>query len=219
MLTIFAVSCIPQTKPASTQTSAHASVWLYPQKQSSRVLCCLLAAAPSLVAIENACSLLSNCYAHTPSNRAVLGAEDIADPKHPLRFHQFITNMKRSTSSPIPANPQDSPEPGSSQEADPHAALSSQAAQPSQASAGHTPTDQTPTGQSSSGTTQGTGARAGSEAGSGQYQSLYTDLAGLVPPDEMSRTLSRGGPVPGSQVGTNPATMHQSDARLSGSLL
>ena len=149
----------------------------------------------------------------------MLGAEDIADPKHPLRFHQFITNMKRSTSSPIPAHPQDSPEPGASPEADPQAALSSQAAQPPQTSTGQTATDPMPMDQTSSSTSQGTGARAGSEPGSGQYRSLYRDLAGLVPPDEMSRTVSRGGPVPGSQVGTSPASMHRPHACLSGSLL
>ena len=149
----------------------------------------------------------------------MLVAEDIADPKHPLRFHQFIANMKRSTSSPVPANPQDSPDPGSAPEADPHAALSSQLAQPPRSSIGQTPTEQTPTARTSSSTSQGAGTRAGSESGTGQYQSVFRDLAGVVPPDEMSRTLSRGGPVPGTQVGFGPACTHCPETHLSRSLL
>lgn len=148
----------------------------------------------------------------------MLGAEDIADPKHPLRFHQFITNMKRS-SSPRPAHSQHSPEPGSAPEADPHAAPSSQPAQPPQSSTGQTPTEETPRAQTSSSTGQGTGTRACSESGTGQSQSVYRGLEGFVPPDEMSRTLSRGGPVPGSQVGSGPACVPCPETHLSWSLL
>lgn len=194
------------------------------------------------------------CSAHTPFNIVVLGAEDIADPKHPLRFHQFITNMKRSPPSPVLADPQSGPEPVPSPEADPAAASSSQQAQPPHASldqpgsdptqSNQSPIDQTstsgvtPTGQpltasldkgaeaaSSSGqrksdaspptpsgtgtndtsnsTSQSTGARVGSE--SGTFHSLCRDLSDLVPPDDLSRTLSLGGPVPGGQVSGQPS--------------
>lgn len=186
------------------------------------------------------------CNAHYPINPVVLGTEDIADPKHPLRFHQFITNMKRSPASPLLAEPQDSPE---TVDADPDA-LSSQQAQPPHASPDQTLPDQglfdqtstsglTPTGQpltasldkgaeaasrpgssgqrkadaspptssgsGSSSTSQSTGAAAGSE--SGTVQSLFRDLAGLVSSDDLSRTLSLGGPVPGGQVGFSLACM------------
>lgn len=152
----------------------------------------------------------------------MLVAEDIADQKHPLRFHQFVTNMKRSTPSPLLPGPQDSPEPVSSPEAGTHAALSSQQAQPAQPSTVRTPTgqmpiDQIPTDQTSSSTNQDTETRTDSESGTGQ--SFYRELADLLPPDEMSRTLSRGGPVPGTQVRTSPTSKHCPDACLSKSLL
>lgn len=182
------------------------------------------------------------CNAQTYHNRAVLGAEDIADPKHPLRFHQFITNMKRFTPSPLLADPQDGFEPVSPPEADLHAASSSQQGQPPpqhpaeqfshSPSAGprqvatalsgsasssqrkadtSAPAYSDSVGSNSSGTSsstsQGRETRAGSQSGTGRHNSLYRGLMNfdVVTFDVMSRTLSRGGPVPGGQVGTSPA--------------
>lgn len=53
-LTISAVSRIPQTKPASHKHQLMQVCDCNAQRQSSRVLYCLLAAAPSLVAIQHA---------------------------------------------------------------------------------------------------------------------------------------------------------------------
>ena len=166
-----------------------------------------------------------------------MGAGDIADPKHPLRFHQFLTNMKRSPASSLSADLQDSPEPVSSPETDSQAALSSQ--QPLQtpvrpthrsqsaspdnfAEASHVAAassqEQTdipaasmrssdndsegPSSKPGSSTSQGGGTRVGSLSGT------EPGLMDLVPFDVMSRTLSRGGPVPGGQVGSDSANLH-----------
>lgn len=169
--------------------------------------------------------------------------------------------MKRSPQTPLPPDPQGSPEPVPSPDADPNATLSSQQGEQPHASSnqtlpdqtsiaqtstsGVTPTGQpltaspisaaeaasgsqssgqrkadaafpTPSGSGSSNTSsrsQSTGPRVGSE--SGTFHSLCKDLADLVPPDDMSRTLSVGGPVPGGQVGASPPCMHPPDTYLS----
>ncbi|KAL3144055.1 hypothetical protein ABBQ32_003854 [Trebouxia sp. C0010 RCD-2024] len=167
-----------------------------------------------------------------PAARASAAPKDIADPKHPLRFHQFITNMKRSPRSPPPADLQDIPEAVSSSEADPHAAVSRQQLQPLDTTSGQT--DRSPsaspdkTAEASavaatssqeeaelpgpsvrssesegtdpfsnpggSSTSEGAGSRVGRVSGK------EPGLMNLVPFEVMSRTLSRGGPVPGGQV-------------------
>lgn len=234
-----------------TQGSAHASMQLEAKSFPVIMLSLRCCSCVDCCCLSRQCTgaCVRYCNAHTSFNVVVLGAEDIADPKHPLRFHQFITNMKRPPPSPLPADPQDGPKPVPSPDAGPDASLSSQQAQPPHASSNQTLSDQspvdhmstsgvTPTGQpltasldqgaeaasgsassgqrkadaspsirsgssdTSSSTTQSTGARVGSE--SGTFQSLCRDLADLVPPDDMSRTLSLGGPVPGGQVSGQP---------------
>ena len=154
-----------------------------------------------------------------------MDAGDIADPKHPLRFHQFITNMKRSPASPLSADLQDSPEPVSSP--DSHTALSSQQVQalqtpvrPAEASPVAAASSQEQTdipaalmrssdsdseGQSSS---PGSSTGQGGETRVGSLSGTEPGLMDLVPFDVMSRTLSRGGPVPGGQVGSDSANLH-----------
>ncbi|KAL3150065.1 hypothetical protein ABBQ38_013412 [Trebouxia sp. C0009 RCD-2024] len=166
-----------------------------------------------------------------PAAHASTAPKDIADPKHPLRFHQFITNMKRSPPSPLPADLQDIPEAVSSSQAASHTALSRQQVQPLDTPGGQNDrspsaspdkraeasseagtssqekaeqpgpsvrsSDSESTGPIShpgSSTSQGKGSRQGSVPGK------EPGLMNLVPFEVMSRTLSRGGPIPGGQV-------------------
>lgn len=158
----------------------------------------------------------------------MLGAEDIADPKHPLRFHQFITNLKRSPPSPLPANLQDSPEAVSPPEAGSHTPLASQQVQPLQTPSGHTndspsaspevfaealpvaasssqekPRMSAISPSSSTCESSGTSSSAGQGEGirAGSVSGTEQGLKNLEPLDVMSR----GGPVYGDQVGTTSA--------------
>ena len=154
-------------------------------------------------------------------------AEDIANPKHPLRFHQFINNMKRSTPHP-PAAPQDVPKATPPTETEPQASPSDQQAQqPQNASeeAGHdrhadvSQTAQDPAYASTDTCSLSTSGKGNVNLGpksssSTMQESMGTStgtatgteqgLMNLVPYDVMSRTLSRGGPMPGGQVCTAP---------------
>ena len=164
---------------------------------------------------------------------ALVCAEDIANPKHPLRFHQFISNMKRSNLLP-PSAPQDAPKatPPTESQASP----SDQQTQRSQnlsdpaeprGRQGHdmyrhadvvwtarNPALASPDTSSASTSCEGHGILGPDSRSSATQQSMGTStsaasgtelgLMNLVPYDMMSRTLSRGGPMPGGQVCTSP---------------
>ena len=153
-------------------------------------------------------------------------AEDIADPKHPLRYHQFLNDLKHNTS-PFKAPPQDNAgtpvatdtasrassssqeeEQGQSENLSEVAGTTRQERHEQQAEAPQT-SDQANADAARAGGNNSPGV-ATTTSSSSASQRTDTDsasaaeqgLMNLIPFDAMSLTLSRGGPCPGGQVST-----------------